>query len=72
MERRNLKILRVKHGLTQMEMSKKIGVSLSIYCKVENGKQNCSTRFLRKLQQAFNIPDSEIWEYKKTFDESEE
>lgn len=72
MERRNLKVLRVKKGLTQKQMAKRIGISLSVYSRIESGWQECSTKFLCKLQEAFGIPDSEIWDYKKLFDETEE
>lgn len=72
MERRNLKVLRVKHGLTQKQMAEKLGISLFSYGRIESGNRKCSIDFLTKLQQAFNIPDSDIWEYTKTIEESEE
>lgn len=72
MDRRNLKVLRAKHGLTQREMAERIGCARSIYGEVENGTRNCSVDFLAKLQRAFAIPDAEIWKYSKLFEESEE
>ena len=72
MERRNLKVLRVKKGLTQQQMAERIGISLSGYSRIESGLQKCSTKFLCKLQEAFGIPDSEIWDYTKLFCEMEE
>ena len=71
MDRRNLKVFRTQHGLNQGEMAKKIGVSRSIYSEVESGKRNCSQRFLRNLQKAFDIPDADMWALTKTYDESE-
>lgn len=71
MDRRNLKVLRAKHGLTKQEMAEKIGVNRSCYGQIENGKRKCSTAFLAKLQSAFNIPDVEIWKYSKLFEEEE-
>ena len=72
MDRRNLKVFRVKHGLTQSEMAAKIGVSRSIYSDIETGRrESCSMAFLRKLQAAFNIPDAEMWALSKIYDESE-
>lgn len=71
-DRRNLKVLRAKNGLTQAQMSEKIGISRSIYSEVETGKRACSTEFLAKLQAAFHIPDADIWKYSKIFEESEE
>lgn len=76
MVRRNLKVFRIKSGLTQAEFAAKIGVSLSTYNAVESGKRPCSNRFMDKLQTAFDIPDREMWklaklERKNYFDESE-
>ena len=71
MDRRNLKVLRVRHGMTQKKMAEKVGCSRSIYSEIEKGTRNCSTKFLSKLQAAFGIPDSEIWELTKVFDEKE-
>lgn len=71
MDRRNLKVLRAKYDLTQKEMAARIGCARSVYGEIENGTRNCSVAFLAKLQRAFNIPDVEIWEYSKIYDESE-
>ena len=71
MDRRNLKVFRVKHGLSQQKMAAKIGVSRSIYSEVEKGTRNCSPAFLEKLQSAFNIPDADMWALTKLFDERE-
>lgn len=72
MDRRNLRVFRVKHGLKAGEMAAKIGVSRGTYSDVENGKRNCSPEFLRKLQAAFGIPDAEMWALTKIYEESEE
>lgn len=71
-DRRELKVLRAKHGLTQAQMSEKIGVSRSIYSQVETGQRRCTLDFLEKLQTAFHIPNAEIWKYSKIFEEGEE
>lgn len=71
MDRRNLKVLRARHGLNIYEMAKKIGVSRSTYAEIENGKRGCSQSFLNKLQATFNVPDAEMWELTKIY-ESEE
>lgn len=71
MERRNLKVLRVKHGLNQGEMAQRLGVSRSSYSDIESGKRNCSPAFMRKLQTAFDIPDADMWALTKTYNESE-
>lgn len=71
MERRNLKVFRVKHGLSQAQMAEKIGVARSVYAQAESGKRGCSASFLTKLQKAFNVPDADMWELTKIYDESE-
>lgn len=71
MERRNLAVFRVQHGLKQGQMAAKIGVSRGTYSDVEKGKRNCSPDFLRKLQAAFDIPDAEMWALTKIHDERE-
>ena len=70
-DRRNLAVLRAKHGLTRAEMADKIGVSRSTYSEIENGKRSCSQKLLAKLQAAFEIPDAEMWELTKIFDDKE-
>lgn len=71
MERRNLKVFRVKHGMSQAQMAEKIGVARSVYAQAESGTRGCSASFLKKLQSAFNIPDSDMWELTKIYEESE-
>lgn len=71
-DRRNLKVLRAQHGLTSEAIAAKIGVSRSTYSEIENAKRSCSERFMAQLQAAFDIPDAEMWELTKIFDESEE
>lgn len=71
MDRRNLKVLRARHGLKIGEMAEKIGVSRSTYADIESGKRGCSQSFLKKLQSAFDIPDADMWELTKTHEESE-
>lgn len=61
----NLKLLRVKHGLTQDEMAVKIGVTRCTYAAIENGTRNGRDHFWISLQKAFNIPDEDMWKLKK-------
>lgn len=68
-DRRNLIIFRAKHGLNQQEMARRIGVSRSTYSEIENAKRNCSPSFLVKLQEAFNVPDEEMWALMKVIEE---
>ncbi|MBE1557009.1 helix-turn-helix transcriptional regulator [Sporosarcina limicola] len=48
-----LKELRAGNGLTQKEMADKIGVSLSMYEKVERGTIQASRNFIGKIKRAF-------------------
>ena len=43
-----LKMMRIQQGLTQLELAKKIGVSESYICQIENGKM-ISIKKLDKL-----------------------
>lgn len=65
MARTNLKIFRVKQHMTQAEFSEKIGYQRATYAAIEKGKRGGRQRFWKDLQQAFNIPDGEIWELMK-------
>lgn len=69
MERRNLKIFRVRQGLTQEEIAREIGVCRSTYAEIEAGKRECNTRFLKKLQNVYKIPDAEMWALTKNHSE---
>ena len=60
----NLKLLRVKHNLTQGEMADRLGVSRVTYCKVENGKTNGSGTFWLAVSREF--PDCNINQIIKT------
>lgn len=71
-DRRNLTLLRAKHGLTRQDMAKKIGIPRSTYSEIENAKRACSSKFLAKLQAAFDIPDTEMWALTKVFDDKKE
>ena len=64
--RKNLKIFRVQNDLTQGGMADKIGVTRATYAAVENGIRNGGSKMVwMKLQQAFNIPDGEMWALQK-------
>lgn len=63
--RTNLKLLRVKHHLTQAQMAQKIGITRCNYAAIEKGTRNGRDFFWTSLQKAFNIPDADMWELKK-------
>lgn len=64
--RLNLRVLRVRNNLTQEEMSKKLGVSRMTYTFIENGERIGKMQFWIALQDAFNIPDEEMFLLMKT------
>ena len=65
MKRKALKLLRVKHDLTQDQMSEKLGIARSTYHCIELGIRRGSVEFWEKLQQEFNIPNSEMYALQK-------
>lgn len=58
----NLKIFRVKHGLSQEAISEKIGCKRGTYSAIECGVRSGKPSFWQKLQKAFDVPDAEMWE----------
>lgn len=45
---------RIKKGLTQVELAKKVGTKQSVISRLESGRANPSVAFLKKLAQALN------------------
>lgn len=45
---------RVKKGVTQEELAKRIGTKQSVISRLESGRANPSIAFLKKLAQALN------------------
>ena len=60
--RNELKVLRVRHGLTQQQMAEKTGVGITTYNLIEQGKRRGSQEFWLKLQKEFNLKDGEVWQ----------
>jgi len=54
-----LKIMRNKQGLTQLELAKKIGVSESYICQIENGKM-ISIKKLDKMAKALGCEPKDL------------
>lgn len=59
--RTNLKLLRVKHELSQLQMAEKLGVGRTTYVAIEKGQRDGSMGFWQTVQNVFNIPDAEMW-----------
>ena len=58
--RKNLKIFRVKHSLTQAEMAARLDYTGSLYSMVESGKRIGTQYFWLNLKTAFNLSENEI------------
>ena len=48
-----LKEFRKEQGLSQESMAQKIGITLSMYEKVEQGRAGASAAFMKRLKNAF-------------------
>lgn len=59
---KSLKVMRARRGLTQEQMAERMGWSRQYYAKAENGKSIGSIRFWQRLQEAFDVPDEEMWD----------
>lgn len=54
----NLRELRKENGLNQEQMAAELGVSLSMYQKVEQGNAKAGRKFMEKIKQCF--PEASI------------
>lgn len=63
MKRLNLKIFRMKHGLTQAQMADKLGITQSHYKSIELGTHDPSFKVMTQLAEQFEPDD--IWELLK-------
>ena len=50
-----LKTVRIAHGLTQKEASKKIGISAGYLCELEYGKKTITLSILIRFAELFQI-----------------
>ena len=48
-----LKELRKKNNITQEAMARRLGITLSMYEKVEGGRANASAAFMKKIKKEF-------------------
>lgn len=56
----NLKVARVKKGLTQKELGELVGVSSSTLCRIEAGKQIPKVDMLLKLAEILEVSAEEL------------
>ena len=61
MKNKELVKLRVDHELTQPKAAELLGVSLSTYNLIENGKRRGSVEFWQRLQAEFNLDGETVW-----------
>lgn len=54
----NLRELRMQHGLSQEKMAFELGVSVSMYAKVENGAAKAGRAFMEKVKNRY--PEANI------------
>lgn len=60
MRNKLLYILRCKNFLNQTDISKRLGVSVSMYSLIENRKRKGSKEFWKKLQDEFELSNEEL------------
>ena len=65
MKRKNLKLFRVSHDLTQGQFANKVNVSRAVYSNIERGRTDANQEFWNNLQSVFSIPDAEMWKLQK-------
>ena len=61
MKNKELIKLRVDHDLTQTDMAKICGVSISTYNLIENGKRRGSKKVWQTIQTHFKLDGAQIW-----------
>ncbi len=56
-----LQLLRMEKNLTQEQMSEKLNLSTSAYCKIEYGETDLTLTRLNKIAEIFEIPALELF-----------
>lgn len=64
-ERTNLKVLRVSKKMTQQQFADEIGVKRSTYSLIETGARSGKPSFWANVQNAFNVPDADMFKLMK-------
>ena len=60
-KRMKLILIRTEKGLSQTDVAKELGVSLTTYCFLETGRSNGTLTLWAKLQKVFGIKDEDMW-----------
>ena len=56
-----LKVLRAKHGLTQIDLAKALGVTQKVISSWETGRSNPRPVMMQKVENYFGIPKEKIF-----------
>lgn len=56
-----LQLLRIERNLTQEQMSEKLHLSTSAYCKIEYGETDLTLTRLNKIAEIFGMPALELF-----------
>lgn len=62
MKRNNLKLFRMKQGLSSKEMAEKLGANYTYYSNIENGRIDPSFKFVEKFGMIFKGKYDDFWE----------
>ncbi len=65
MRTEKMRILRIKAKMTQADVAEEIGISLSAYNSIENGKRIGTLETWKKIQKLFDLGDDEMWSLMK-------
>lgn len=57
---KELKILRIKHDVTQEVVAEKLGVEKSTYCRKEKGEIGFSIKDIKVLKELYNLTPEEV------------
>ncbi len=66
-----IKLLRTIDGQGQGETAKKLGITRSYLCQVENGRKQPSLAFLKQIAQHYSVPLSLLVFVEQTVDEND-
>ena len=58
---RNVRQLRLQHGLTVAEMAARVGISKAMMSKIENAQTSCSLSTLALLAKGFDVPVTSLF-----------
>jgi transcriptional regulator with XRE-family HTH domain len=56
----NLKRIRIKKDITQIEIARRLGVDRSFVSNIENGKNNPTLSTITSLAKALDVPSTEL------------